>query len=430
MLESLREIIKKWKENPHLREHSEMDRFLLMALVKEGPLTLKELEEKSFLFISRFGFHNVRNESWDHRDAFDVTKELDKLIEKNMAVLTGDTYELTEEGRELAEESAEMIEKGAQWVKIQFLNPDAAARNTVIFDFFLAVVKLTAGFISGSVGLLADGADAAVDTGSASVVWIGIKMKKELIGTIVIIFMMGVTGVTVGYESAVKILDVFQGSVEPISRPYLVISVEGVALLVAVFLCFYQGFIGKKYGSLALLSQSIDSKNHIYVAAVVICGAVFSMFGIYFLDAIVGFYISFKILKDGLGLSKEVISSVKGEEIDFSKFEIFFEKRWRMGIDDSLRFWMLYLVREGTTEKDSIIAALERMFMQTYIPIISEFEFTAMDEVDLRERFDELVQPLLDQGMLEITDNRFTITRSGRQHVSSTLQQMRYHQIA
>lgn len=428
-MDSLRSMIKEWKEDPHLREHSDISRFVLIALVKEGPLTLKELEEKSFLFISRFGLRYVHNKSWDHKEAFDVTKEVGELMKKDMIVLTGDTYELTEKGRNVAEKSAQMIERGAQWVKTNFLNPGAAARNTVVFDFFLAVMKLFVGFISGSVGLLADGADAAVDTVSALVVWVGIRMKKELVGTLVIISMMGITGVSIGYESVVKIIHVLYSDVEPMSRPYLVIGVEGIALVVAVFLCFYQGFIGKRFGSLALLSQSIDSKNHIYVAAAVIAGAGFSVFGIYFVDAIIGVYISFKILKDGFELSREVISSVKGEKIDFSKYEVLFEKRWRMSSHYSFQFWVLYLIREGSMGRDEIIAALERTFRRTYIPILSEFDFAAAG-VDFEEKFDELVQPLLDQDMLENRNDLFVITRTGRQYVHSTLRGMRYHQIA
>jgi Co/Zn/Cd efflux system component/predicted transcriptional regulator len=431
MLESLRDIIREWKEDPYLKEHSDVSRFVLIALVKEGPLTLKELEEKSLLFISRFAFHRMHNESWDHKNAFDITKEIDNLMENDMIFLTGDTYELTEKGRNVAEKSAQMIERGAHWVNTNFLNPGAAARNTVVFDFFLAVMKLLVGFMSGSVGLLADGADAAVDTGSASVVWVGIRMKKELVGTLVIISLMGITGVSIGYESVVKITHVLSSTVEPMSRPYLVIGVEGIALVSAVFLCFYQGFIGKKFGSLALLSQSIDSKNHIYVAAAVIAGAVFSVVGIYFVDAVIGVYISFKILKDGFELSREVISSVKGEEIDFSKYEVLFEKHWRMSSHHSFQFWVLYVVRERSMEKDEIIAALERTFKRTYIPILSEFDFEfAPDETDFEERFDEIVQPLLEQGMLKPQDSLFGITRTGRQYVHTTLRGMRYHQIA
>ncbi|MBU7027088.1 MAG: cation diffusion facilitator family transporter [Theionarchaea archaeon] len=430
MFDELREMIKKWKESPHVKEHSDESRFVLIALLKEGPLTLKELEEKSFLFVSQFGLENYRHTaSRHHREEFNITTEIDRLMKDNMIVQTHEKYELTNKGKKMAVESAEMIEKGAQWIKKNVLNPSAAARNTVIADFFLAVMKLVVGLISGSVGLLADGADAAVDTVSASIVWVGMKMKRELIGTMVIIAMMGVTGVSIGYESVTKIIDVIYGTVEPMSKPYLVIGVEGIALLVAVFLCLYQGFVGKKYGSLALISQSIDSKNHIYVAAVVIVGAVFSIFGIYFVDAVIGVYISFKILKDGFGLSKEVISSARGEKIDFSKFELLFEKHWRMSTHDSFRFWVLYTLRECSLEKNELTTELEKTFKHTYIPILSEFEFTAAEGFDFEEGFDRLVQPLLDENMVTKRDATFTITKRGRQYVDSTLRSMRYHQI-
>lgn len=41
--------------------------------------------------------------------------------------------------------------------------------NTVIVDFLLALIKLVAGFMSGSVALIADGADAAMDTASDAI---------------------------------------------------------------------------------------------------------------------------------------------------------------------------------------------------------------------------------------------------------------------
>lgn len=40
-------------------------------------------------------------------------------------------------------------------------------------------MELAAGLSSGSVGLVADGADAVIETASASLVWIGTKCKKE-----------------------------------------------------------------------------------------------------------------------------------------------------------------------------------------------------------------------------------------------------------
>lgn len=430
MLDDLREKIKKWEKRPYIDKHSDTSRFLLMVLIKEEPLTLKELEERVFLFISQFGLEHGQKRYQNHREAFDVAAEIEHLMRKGMVVLTHNAYELTEKGRERAVESTESIERGAQWVRKNLLSPGATARNTVIADFFLALLKLAAGFISGSVGLLADGADAAVDTVSASIVWIGIKMKREQVGTIVIIIMMGVTGVSVGYESVTKIANAILATLEPMSRPYLVIGVEGVALIAAAILCFYQGFMGKKFGSLALISQSIDSKNHIYVAAAVIAGAFFSIFGIHYVDAIIGVYISFKILKDGIGLLREVISLAKGEETDFSKYEVFFEKRWRRGSQDSFRFWILYSLREKSLERDELIRVLEGTFKQTYIPLLSEFGFAAAEGFDFEKEFDTLVQPLLDETLLTVKGNTFMITKSGRQYADTVLRSMRYHQLA
>jgi len=421
MLDNLREMIKEWKESPHLREHSDSGRFVLIALLKEGPLTLKELEEKSFIFISQFGLpRKTQKESRIHKE-FDITVEIKNLLEKEMIILKENKYELTETGKKIAAESARLIERGAQWVKKNILNPSATARNTVIADFFLAFLKLLTGFVSGSCGLVADGADAAVDTGSASIVWVGMKVKKELIGTLAIITMMVVTGASIGYESVATVADFIAGTVEPLSRPYLVIGVESIALLVAVFLCLYQGFVGKKYGSLALISQSIDSKNHIYVAVIVIAGAVFSILGIYFVDALIGIYISFKILKDGFELLKEVISSVKGEETDFSKYKLLFEKYWRISTQDSFRIWILYSLKEKSMKKHELITGLEKTFKRTYIPILSEFEFTAAEGFDFTKKFDSLVQPLLDENMAAKKDGTFVITRTGRQYVNTTL---------
>jgi divalent metal cation (Fe/Co/Zn/Cd) transporter len=64
-----------------------------------------------------------------------------------------------------------------------------------------------------------------------------------------------------------------------------------VSLISAVMLTFYQRYVGKSNGNLALISQPVDSKNHIYMAGVVILGAIFSIVGIHFVDPLIGVYI-------------------------------------------------------------------------------------------------------------------------------------------
>jgi hypothetical protein len=427
MLDNLKAVIRKRTENPYLENQSDAGAFILMTLLKEGPMDLRQLEEKSFILISQVGFHGSKHE---RNHPFDIPTEIETLLKEGLVTASEGGYELTDQGRSTAEQSAETIEKGAQWVKANILNPKAAARNTVVADLFLAVIKLGAALFSGSVGLLADGADAAVDTGSAAAVWVGMKVNKEVLATVVIVCMMEVTGVTVGYESVTKIIDIPRGMVQPLVRPYLVIIVEGVALIFAAILCFYQGFTGKRFGSLALISQSIDSKNHIYVAVAVITGAVFSLVGIYFVDALIGLYVSFKIVKDGLGLSREVISSFKGEPVDFSKYEVLLEKRWKKGHEDAVRTWVLYLSRDGALTREELIATLESTLKSSYIPLVTEFGFAPGTSYNFEEQFEQLVGPLLAKGALKLEGDTFLLTEAGSSDLKSTLKNLRFHQLA
>jgi len=430
-----------------------------MALLKEGSLSLKELEERTFAFVyhfhgfgyglheevekkvfsflSRFGYqpkedYSARMKKWreKHEQQINVQLECESLIEQGMLNLNEENrYELTEKGREEAEKSAKEMEKAAISIRDQLLSPTAAARNTVIADFFLAVTKLLAGFFSASVGLIADGADAAIDTVSASVVWAGIKFKKEFLGTLIIISMMFITAISVGYESVTKIIDAITATIPPISMPYLVVAVEGIALVAAAILHFYQRYVGKSNGSLALISQSIDSKNHIYVAAAVIIGAIFSIFGIHFVDALIGAFVATRILIDGFELSKEALSSIKGEKTDFSKYEIPFERHWHLSKLETFRTWILYSIKEDDLNtKEELINSLERTFKPKYIPILSEFRFALGKRFDFEKEFDNLIKPLLEEKFIIKKGKNFILTEDGKSRVGRIFKSIRYRQ--
>jgi len=420
-------------------------KFILMALLREGSLDFKELEKRLNILVNQFmilGYSIIPNKLWlieDHHhgkrkqrthEDFDVKVECEDLIKKNKIKLNKEEkYELSKIGKEEAIELTKNLEKSASRLENNLLLPAAAARNTIIIDLLLAILKLTAGFLSGSVALLADGADAAIDTVSAVVVWIGIKSKKEFLGTLIIIFMMFVTAISVGYESVSKILQFISGNILPITMPYLVIVSEGIALIFAVILFFYQRFVGKRNGSLALISQSIDSKKHIYVAATVMVGAIFSIFGIHFIDALIGAFIAIRIFIDGIELSKEALVSIKGGETDFSKYEIPFEKHWNLSKIESFRVWIMYSIKKDQlTSKKEIIASLEEAYQSSYIPILSEFKFKLGEGIDFVEKFDDLMKPLLDKKWLDEEGEKIILTRAGKERVDSIFKNMRFHQ--
>ena len=444
-----------------VRKHrsSNSQKYILMALLKEGSLSLKELEERTFAFVYHFhgfgyslheevekkvyGFlswfgcqpeedYSARMKKWreKHEQRIDAELECKDLTERGLIRLNEENnYELTEKGREEAEKSAKEMEKATISIRDQLLSPTAAARNTVIADFFLAIMKLLAGFISASVGLIADGADAAIDTVSASIVWAGIKFKKEFFGTLIIISMMFITAISVGYESATKIVDAITTTILPISIPYLVVTVEGIALIAAAIMHFYQRYVGKSNGSLALISQSIDSKNHIYVATAVIIGAISSIFGIYFVDALIGAFVTVRILIDGFELSKDALSSIKGEATDLSKYKIPLEKHWHLSKLETFKIWILYSIKEDNlSTKEELINSLERTFKPNYIPVLSKYRFNLGEEFDFEKEFKNLIKPLLEEKFIIKKDKNYILTEDGKSRIDRIFRSIRYRQ--
>jgi cation diffusion facilitator family transporter len=435
------------------RRHGDFNKFILLALMKEGPLDLHELEKMTSILVSQFEIvgtefgtrivsslfsklgrpamvrrSRIKREKSEQQ--IDIKLECRDLQEKSLIKMNQKgRYELSAEGEEKAKEFERGLKKGADILESQVLDPSSAARNTFVVDLFLAALKLFSGFFSGSVGLLADGADAAVDTVSAAVVWLGMRIKRENLGTLIVLLMMFITGISVGYDSIISLIEAFFGTLSALAMPYLVILTEIIALIVAVFLFFYQRFVGKRNGSLALISQSVDSKNHIYVAAAVIIGAIFSIFGILFVDALIGGFVAVKILIDGLGLSKEVFASIKGEKVDLEKYEVPFERHWRMSKIETFRTWILYSVKELKLKtRNELVNELKRTFKPEYIPILTEYKFRLGEGFDFEESFDALVNPLLENGLLNKQNGDFLITDKGRKHVTELTKNLRFLQ--
>ncbi len=437
------------------KEHGDFKEFILLFLLKEKELSLEELEEKISLFISYFSlsashftgevfkkwpkifkkidlYKKENFDRWNKRgekvaSAKSHCEELKKegLIRLNK----GDKYELTEAGKYKAEDFKGDLEKGASVFELQFLSPEAASRNTFAVNIFLTIIKLTAGFFSGSVGLLADGADACIDTVSSATVWLGMRFKKELIGVAVIIIMMFVTGISIGAESVYKLVHIFSGNFYSISHPLIVILVETVALIFAVVLTVYQRYVGKIHGSFALISQSVDSKNHIFVAGAVILGAILSVLGLPFVDALIGAYISYRILKDAFVLTKEVFATIKGEKSSLEKYKYPFEEQWHLSKLESFMLWILYTIRENKTNtREKIIESLEKTFNPVYMPVISEFKLSLGKGFDFKEKINILIEPLLERGLLKENRGKFSITKEGEKHLDRKFHLVRYHE--
>ncbi len=437
------------------KKHGEFKEFILLILLKEGKLSLAALEEKISLFISYFSlsashfvvevFEKIpipfRKKDLFQKEVFDkrykdykkidsIENQCEELIKENYVRKNEENeYELTEKGKYRAEDFKGDLEKGASIFESQIQSPEAASRNTFIVNVFLTIIKLTTGFLSGSIGLLADGADACIDTISAATVWLGMRVKKELLGVTIIIVMMFVTGTSVGAESISKLVQIFSGAIKPITHPLLVIFVEIVAMIFAAVLTFYQRYVGKTHGSFALISQSVDSKNHIFVAGAVILGTILSVSGLHFVDALIGAYISYRILKDAFGLTKEAFATVKGGKVNIDKYKYLFEEQWHLSKLETFRLWILYTIREnGLKTGEKIIKNLKETFDPEYMPIISEFKFSLGKGFDFSKKFSSLIEPLLEKGLIVENQGKFSLTKEGERYLDKKFHLIRYHE--
>ncbi|MGZ7107713.1 MAG: cation diffusion facilitator family transporter, partial [Methanobacterium sp.] len=382
-----------------------------------------------------FKFTHVRSEVEDGRASkatHSAEVELDKLIDKGLVNLNKDNnYELTEEGLNKAKEYEDDMIKKASAADSE-LTPSTTAKNTTFLDAFLAVLKLGSGLISGSIGLIADGTDATMDTIEAILVWLGIKYHRETLSTLLVIFGLFIASVSILFDSITHLLATIGGNAEPITMPYLVIAVELIAMTAAFFLFYYQRFVGNVTNSLTLISQSVDSKNHIFIGTSVIIGAVFAIYGIYFVDAAIGLIIGANIFKDAISLLREALSARKGEEEEYSEeYKLPLQKMWEENKLMAFRNWILYTIWANEAKnRPEIVKSLERVFHpDNYIPVLSELKATCTEHYDFEGHFENLVDPLKQEELLidEIED--YLLTEKGEEHLKKFIHNFKYFDV-
>jgi len=428
------------------------DRFLMMALLKEGPLSLEEIDDKTMLFLSLiwyqqipqksqplmeklfFTFAHLRSELEDGRVARKVgatADECQKLVDRGWVKLDDGLYLLTPEGVEMAEKFVQHMEKRATMVRKDFFKPDAAAKNTTFLDAFLAVLKLGSGLVSGSVGLTADGTDATMDTVSAFMVWLGIKYQRETVATLLVIFGLFFASLSIGYDSVTHLISAYYGTLTPMGMPYLVIAVEGIAIMAAVFLFYYQRYVGKANSNLTLISQSVDSKNHIFIGFSVIAGAIFTLQGIYFVDSLIALVIAIGIFKDATDLLKEAISARRGEEEDYSHYKLRLEETWECNKMMAFQNWILYILWSGQKKtRPEIVSSLKTVFSpDNYIPVISELNAAVKEVHDFDEIFDDLVIPLEKEELLLLEEEIYALSDAGSNYLENFMSNFDYYDV-
>ena len=194
----------------------------------------------------------------------------------------------------------------------------------IICNLFLCAVKITAGLISGSISIAADGLNNLSDMGSSVITMIGFKLagkpadsdhpfghgRMEYLSA----FIVSTLILLVGFELLkTSVTTLVNGDVAP---KYTVISIIilAVSALVKLWMSAFNKKIGKRINSEALLATAQDSLNDMIATAVILASVGVSMLVSlpFNLDAVMGILVSIFILYSGICSAKDTINQILG----------------------------------------------------------------------------------------------------------------------
>ncbi len=401
---------KKIETYPRRRAHDNRD-MILMSL-SDGAKTLDEIRENFFAFARRMGiFAPLYQHAPGDYDTFslELSQDLDRLVDLGWINRLEEKYALSEAGRLQASEHLAGVRKAAS-LALKLLQPDTASKVGVGVHFTLAALKLPAAILSGSIGLFNDTADTLLDGLASLMVYFGIRFGRERTVNVVLVLMMLSTGGLGFFEAVRRFFVPFEPSIDWFTFLAAIFSA-----LVCLILGLYQRYVGLKNGSMALITQSIDSRNHVIVAAGVIAGLAASLLRFALLDTVVGVCIATLILKSGFDLAVELIRS-RGEEIsDLSHYEMGLSKRYQEFRQAQLRDWMLYLVHihRAKTRVELLEEASRALTFDQY-PVLRAFGLG--NQGQSQEMIAQALAELLERGWLDESES-LQVTRAGMAHM-------------
>lgn len=401
----------KTRRHPRRSHRDQSD--MLVVFLSDGPKRLAELEHLYVSFPRRFGFfiELVDQESLDRGDLKQILLDgLADMKEAGWVDYQGEYYSLTPLGFEQSKEKLDRLRRAGLLMN-KLVQPQAVSKITLCIHIGLAAIKLPAGVLSGSVGLINDGVDTLLDGLASLLVYAGLRFDRERQVNILLVLMMLATGALTLYEAVQRLFMPFEPNVD-----WFAFLAAAFSALVCLALWGYQRYVGLRSGSLSLITQSIDSRNHVIVGISVTAGLSASLLQFSLLDTIVGLAVAILILKSAVELGIETIRSLKEGDVDLSRFRMGLMDQYAQFRQVELRDWMLYLVEK---EQVQTLAALRVRACQA-------FDFTknpalrvlGLNQVnDVNELIDQSLHELYERGWL-VGRERLSVTDAGKAHLS------------
>lgn len=418
------------KKRHHSHEMGES--WAIAAALKEGPGTKEDILNHFQVFIRRFGFFftpfSFASRSGDpQRYVHFIEKKIEELKQKEWIRESkkADAWELTEKGRgEVNIMLAELSRSGKTIDRM--LRPQAVSKATFILHLVLGALKLPAALISGSVALFNDALDTLVDAFSSIIVFLGFKTGKEKAAAWFLFLCMAGTGAFALYESVNRFLHPSEVGSDPFT-----ITAIAVSAVLSGILYFYQKLAGLRAGSLTLLAQSMDSRNHLLVAVGVAASLLAAALGLPLLDLLIGALIAVIILKGAVELLIDLIKNRGDEEgIDLSQYGFRIFEKYR---ERQLKSWLLYLVEEEGVCTRAEIEDEARISID--FEKISQLKAIGLAESDgIKEKALQMVNHLFEEGCLEKEEGKesgekgeIKVSEKGKSYLDRAMRKLDRH---
>ena len=195
----------------------------------------------------------------------------------------------------------------------------------ILGNIFLLLIKASIGFITHSQAMIADSVNSASDIIASLMTFIGNKISSEPKdkdhnfghGKAEYIFSLFIS-ITMIFVSLKLLID---STITLINKTYFEFSwflvlVCIITITIKLFLYLYTKKLFKKYDNILLKSNYKDHKNDCLVTACTLISIIFGLFGIYWVDGLVGFGISIWILITGIGIFLESYNILMDVSLD------------------------------------------------------------------------------------------------------------------
>lgn len=404
----------------HRRRKNRDSSDMIAICLSDGQRTVAEIEEQFISFPRRFGvfIELFDQESIDRGDLTqDLLVNLEKMTEIGWVEHQGECYALTPLGQEKATERLANLNKAGMLAR-KFMQPSTVSQVSLGVHLFLAAVKFPAGLLSGSVGLINDAADTLLDGLASLLVYAGLQLNRERAINFVLVLLMVITGGFTFYEAVRRFFIPVTPEVDWYA--FLAAILSGV---VCLGLYYYQRYIGLRSGSVALITQSVDSRNHVIVALSVTAGLIASFLRFNLLDTLVGLIVAILILKSAVELGIETIRFLREGETDLSRYKMGIIERYSQFQQAQLRDWILYLVeKEKVASPDALRERASLAFDFRDNPALRGFGLDQRSETG--EQVEQRLQELFERGWL-VENELLSVTDSGREYLSKVLNRTR-----